>query len=205
MARVVPLGSTRKSDPPEMQARAMDNLRFIRETMERAGTFTALSGWGEIVIGFTAIIAALVAREQPRAGAWVAVWLVEAVLAAGLSVAFMAAKARAARVPLLSGPVRKLALSFSPPLLVGMLMTGVFLARGLETLLPGVWMLLYGTGVVTAGTYSVRIVPVMGTAFLALGTVALLAPASWAFALLVAGFGGVHILFGTLIARRHGG
>ncbi len=186
----------------------MDNLRYIRETMERAGTFTAVSGWGEIVIGLTAIIAALVAREQARAvgpGAWVVVWLLEAIVAAMLSVGFMAAKARAARVPLISGPVPKLVLSLSPPLLVGMLMTAVFYARGQVQLLPGVWMLLYGSGVMAAGTYSVRIVPVMGAAFLALGGVALLAPASWSFALLVAGFGGVHILFGTLIARRYGG
>lgn len=206
MARVVPFQpAQQRQDPPEMQARAMDNLRFIRETMERAGTFTAVSGWGEIVIGLTAIIAALVAREQVRPAVWVAVWLVEAGLAAVLSAAFMAAKARAARVPLLSGPVRKLVLSFSPPLFVGILMTAVFLARGLVSMLPGVWMLLYGTGVMTAGTYSVRIVPVMGAAFMSLGAVALLAPASWDFPLLVAGFGGVHILFGTLIARRHGG
>ncbi len=207
MARVVPI-RPRSSDPPEMQARAMDNLRYIRETMERAGTFTAVSGWGEIVIGLTAIIAALVAREQARAvgpGAWVLVWLLEAVLAAMLSAGFMAAKARAARVPLISGPVQKLVLSFSPPLLVGMLMTAVFYARGQVQLLPGVWMLLYGSGVMAAGTYSVRIVPVMGAAFLVLGGIALLAPASWSFALLVAGFGGVHILFGTLIARRYGG
>ena len=206
MARVVPLHPRApRTEPPEMQARAMDNLRFIRETMERAGTFTAVSGWGEVVIGLTAIIAALVAREQRRPSTWVGVWLVEAALAAGLSAAFMAAKARAARVPLLSGPVRKLVLSFSPPLLVGVLMTAVFLARGLVPLLPGVWMLLYGTGVITDGTYSVRIVPVMGAAFMVLGAVALLAPASWAFALLVAGFGGVHIVFGTLIARSYGG
>jgi hypothetical protein len=173
--------------------------------MERAGTFTAVSGWGQIVTGLTAIIAALIAREQRHALAWVAVWLAEAIIAAVLSAGFMTAKARAARVPLLSGPGRKLVLSFSPPLCVGVLMTAVFLERGLAALLPGVWMLLYGCGVAAAGTYSVRIVPVMGAAFMVCGAAALLAPASWSFALLVAGFGGLHILFGILIARRYGG
>jgi hypothetical protein len=187
-----------------MQERAMDNLRFIRQTMERAGTFTAVSGWGEVVIGGTAIIAALVASRLSLTG-WVITWLVEAAVAAATAAAFMTAKARAAGIPLITGPVRKLILSFSPPMLVGMLLTVLFVDRGLEAFLPGSWMLLYGTGVVTAGTYSVRIVPVMGAAFMILGAVTLFVPAAWATALLVAGFGGIHIVFGTLIARRYGG
>lgn len=182
----------------------MDNLRYIRQTMERAGTFTAVSGWGEVVIGFTAIIAALVASRLSVSG-WVITWLMEAALAAGLAILFMAAKARAAGMPLLTGPVRKLILSFSPPMLVGVLLTAVFVNRDLESLLPGSWMLLYGTGVVTAGTYSVSIVPVMGIAFMVLGAWTLFAPAAWATALMVAGFGGLHIVFGSLIARRYGG
>ena len=117
----------------------------------------------------------------------------------------VSAKARAAGIPLITGPVRKLILSFSPPMLVGMLLTALFVARGLESFLPGTWMLLYGTGVVTAGTYSVRIVPVMGAAFMALGALTLFVPATWSTALLVAGFGGLHIAFGTLIAWRYGG
>jgi hypothetical protein len=187
-----------------MQERAMDNLRFIRQTMERAGTFTAVSGWGEVVIGCTAIVAALIAARLPLTG-WVTIWLLEAVLAAGIAAMFMAVKARAAGMPLISGPARKLVLSFSPPMLVGMLLTALFVTRGLEWLLPGCWMLLYGAGVVTAGTYSVPIVPVMGIAFMLLGALTLFVPAAWATALLIAGFGGLHIVFGTLIARRYGG
>ena len=187
-----------------MQERAMDNLRYIRQTMERAGTFTAVSGWGEVVIGCTAIGAALVSSRFGLAG-WVATWLVEAALAAGIAAVFMTAKARAAGIPLITGPVRKLILSFSPPMLVGVLLTALFVERRLESLLPGSWMLLYGTGVVTAGTYSVRIVPVMGSAFMLLGGLALFAPTTWSTALMVAGFGGLHIVFGTLIARRYGG
>jgi hypothetical protein len=203
MAPVIPLRPA-QSTPPEMQERAMDNLRFIRETMERAGTFTAVSGWGEIVIGCTAIVAALVASRLSLGG-WVTTWLIEAALAAAVATGFMTVKARAAGMPLITGPVRKLVLSFSPPMFVGGLLTIVFVQRGLESFLPGSWMLLYGTGVVTAGTYSVPIVPVMGAGFMVLGACALLAPAAWATALMIAGFGGLHILFGTLIARRYGG
>jgi hypothetical protein len=188
-----------------MQARAMDNLRFIRETMERAATFTAVSGWGEVVIGVTAVAAALIAARQTAVSTWLATWLGEAGIAAGISVASMAIKSHAAQMPLISGPIRKLVLSFSPAMIVGAVLTAVFVQRGLQPLLPGVWMLLYGAGVVTAGSYSVRIVPVMGAAFMVLGAVALIAPAAWATPLLIAGFGGLHIVFGTLIARRHGG
>jgi hypothetical protein len=188
-----------------MQARAMDNLRFIRETMERAATFTAVSGWGEVVIGATAVAAALIASRQATPTGWVATWLAEAGIAAGISVASMSIKSHAASMPLISGPIRKLVVSFSPSVIVGAVLTAVLVNRGLQWLLPGVWMMLYGAGVITAGSYSVRIVPVMGAAFMGLGAVALLTPPSWETGLLIAGFGGLHMVFGVLIARRHGG
>ena len=183
----------------------MDNLRFIRETMERAGTFTAVSGWGEIIIGASAVMAAAVAAPQPTPVRWVAVWLGEALLAGTISAWATSRKARAANVPLLSGPGRKLVLAFAPAMLVGALLTAACVVHGLEGMLPGIWMLLYGAGVIAAGAYSVRIVPVMGMAFVALGAVALFAPPAWGTGMLVIGFGGLHVTFGMMIARRHGG
>ena len=188
-----------------MQSRAMDNLRYIRGMMERAGTFTAVSGWGEVVIGMTAIGAAIVAARETLPLAWVATWLAEAGIAAGISVASMTLKAHAANMPLLSGPLRKLVLSFSPPIIVGAVLTAVLVQAGTFALLPGIWMLLYGAAVVSAGTYSVRIVPVMGAAFMVAGALALVTPAAWSTPILIAGFGGLHIVFGLWIARRHGG
>lgn len=207
MAPVTPLRPVRPrhSEPPEIHARAMDNLRFIRGMMERAGTFTALSGWGQVVIGITAIGAALVAARQTLPGAWVATWLAEAGIAGGISVASMAIKSHTANMPLLTGPMRKLILSFSPPVLVGAVLTAVFVDRQLDALLPGTWMLLYGAGVVTAGTFSTRSVPVMGAGFMLLGAAAFVAPAAWVTPLMITAFGGLHIVFGLWIARRHGG
>jgi len=204
MAPVTPL-RPRAGEPPEMQARAMDNLSYIRGMMERAATFTAVSGWGEVVIGVTAIAAALVAARQTLPWAWVATWLAEGGIAAGISVSSMALKAHSANMPLLSGPLRKLVLSFSPAMIVGAVLTAFFVERGSYSLLPGIWMLLYGAAVVSAGTYSVRSVPVMGAAFMIFGALALVAPPAWITALLIAGFGGLHIVFGLWIARRHGG
>ncbi len=183
----------------------MDNLRYIRQTMEAAATFTAVSGWGMVVTGATAVVAALLAGTTQSPTRWLFIWLCEACLSVAISVYTMALKARAAKLPLWSEPARKIVFSFAPPMLVGALLTLLFFERGLLALLPGVWMLLYGVGVVAAGTFSVRIVPVMGIAFMMVGTVALFAPAAWMTACMVAGFGGLHLLFGVLIARRHGG
>jgi hypothetical protein len=204
MADVLPI-RPRPSNPPEMQARAMDNLRFIRETMEAAGTFTAVSGWGQVVIGGTAIVAALVAGRFTSTSEWVLVWAAEAFLALFISVWFMYNKAKSASLPLLTGSARKLLFSFTPVVVVGMVVTFAFMQRGMYGLLPGIWMLLYGTAVVAAGAFSVRIVPVMGAAFIVVGAAALFAPLTWSTALMIAGFGVLHIVFGVVIARRHGG
>ena len=202
MTRVIPI---RPPEPPEMQARAMDNLRFIRETMEQAAAFTAVSGWGMVGIGVVAFVAAPTAAAQPTAGRWLLTWLAAGVLSLCVAVWTTARKAARAHVPMLSGPGRKLVLSFSPPMLVGTLLTFVLFRAGITWALPGLWLLLYGTGVVTGGSYSARVVPVMGVAFMLLGAAALFTPPAWSHVMLGAGFGGLHVGFGILIARRYGG
>jgi hypothetical protein len=173
--------------------------------MEAAATFTAVSGWGMVMIGATALGAAFLAAEVASPTRWVFIWLCEACISMAISIYTMALKARAAQLPLWSEPARKILFSFAPPMAGGALLTLVLFERGLVGLLPGVWMLLYGIGVVAAGTFSVRIVPVMGVAFMTVGTVALFTPARMGTEFMAAGFGGLHLLFGTLIARRHGG
>jgi hypothetical protein len=202
MARVIPL---RPAEPPEMQARAMDNLRFIRQTMEAAATFTAVSGWGTVLIGLTALAAAGLAASTGSMARWAFIWIGEAVLAVAISVYTMTLKARAAGMRVWSEPARKIVFSFAPPMAVGALLTLVCYEHRLIGMLPGIWLLLYGVGVVAAGTFSVRIVPVMGLAFMGVGTIALFAPPAWTTACMAAGFGGLHLFFGALIARRHGG
>jgi hypothetical protein len=191
--------------PIALHERAMDDLRFIRRTMERAGSFTAVPGWGGVGIGATALVAAAVAAQQPTPGRWLGVWLATAAVATLIAAGTLVWKARRARVSLNTGPGRKFLLSFLPPVGVAMALTAALYAQGAAALLPGLWLLSYGAAVVSAGTFSVRAVPLMGVAFMALGAAALATPAAWGDAWLAAGFGALHIGFGLLIARRHGG
>jgi hypothetical protein len=205
MASIHQFPSQVTKEPPALHDRAMDNLRFIRETMERASSFTAVPGWGGVVMGATALCATFIASQQPTRNLWLATWMVEALLALVIGGWAMDRKARRVETPLLSGPGRKFAFSYAPPILVGMLLTIVLYRAGMANALPGMWLLLYGTGVVTGGAFSVKIVPVMGLCFMLLGALALFAPAAWGNYLMAAGFGGLHIIFGIIIARRHGG
>ena len=191
--------------PPGLAERAEDNLRFIRETMERAGSFTAVSGWGQVAIGITAVVAAWISSHTVLSDRWLAVWFGEATIAVAIAMGTTTWKVRDARVPMVSGPARKFALSFVPTMIAGAVLTGLLVTRGDHALLPALWMLLYGAAVVSAGTFSVRIVPVMGACFMACGVVALLIPALSRDVMMATTFGGLHMLFGALIARRHGG
>ena len=191
--------------PAALHDRAMDNIRFIRETMERASAFTAVPGWGQVAVGGTAFVASYVAVHEASPRQWLFVWLTEAVIALLIAGWTLDRKARATDTPLVSGPARKVAFSLSPPLIVGALLTAVLFKLRVTSVIPGVWLLLYGTGVVTGGMFSVSIVPLMGVCFMILGAIALFVSPPWANWLLAAGFGGLHIIFGIIIARKYGG
>ena len=199
------LVSPKTEEPPALHTRAMDNLQFIRETMERATAFTAISGWGLVAIGVTALAAGFVSGQQKSFKNWLTIWLAEALVALLIAGWSMDRKARATKTPLLSGPGRKVVFSLSPPLLAGAILSLVLYRAGSTNAIPGLWLLLYGTGVVTGGMFSVSVVPMMGLGFMALGAATLFAPAALANWFMAAGFGGLHIVFGVIIARRYGG
>jgi hypothetical protein len=191
--------------PVALDDRARDNLRFIRETMERASSFTAVPGWGGVAMGITALGAAAVAWRQTNSVDWLITWVAEALVAVGIASFTTLSKARRANVPILAGPGRKFALSFAPPVFVAALLTVILFRAGLIGAIPGVWLLLYGTAVITGGAFSIRVVPLMGLCFMVIGTVALFLPSSWGNIFLAAGFGGLHLIFGAVIARNYGG
>jgi len=204
MPRISHAGSRSEGPPVALGDRAMEDLRFIRRTMEHGPTFTAVPGWGGVGMGLTALGAAALASVQPTAQRWLLVWLLEAVIAVAIGAVAIHRKARRADQGVLTGAGRKFLLSFLPPALAGMILTVALWRAGANALLPGTWLLLYGAAVITAGTFSVRIVPVMGICFMGLGIVALAIPPAGDVAM-VAGFGGLQVVFGVTIARRHGG
>jgi len=196
---------TARPEPIGLHDHALAHLQYIRQTMERAGAFTAVPGaWG-IAMGLTAVGAAALAARAPYSRRWLLVWLAEALLACAMGLSGAIRKARRCGVALLSGPGRKFLLGFAPPLAAGALLTFAIFAAGAPELLPGLWLLLYGAGVVCGGAASVRVVPVMGLCFMGLGVLALAAPPAWGNTLLAAGFGGLHVLFGILIMVHYGG
>jgi len=191
--------------PPTLHAHALDNLRFIRETMESAGQFTAVPGWGLVVMGLTALATAAVTSRQPPGTVWLSFWLAEAALALLIGGLAIGHKTRAKGQSFRSGPNRRFALGFTPPMVAGALLTVALFRGGAAPLLPGAWLLLFGAAVTSGGAFSVRIAPVMGLSFLALGAAALVAPTAWGDWFMAAGFGGLLTLFGLVIARRYGG
>jgi len=193
-------------DKPEaLHAHAADNLRFIRDTMSRAGQFTAVPGWGGVVMGVTALAAAALTSRTSDRTLWLAEWLGEAALAILIAFVAMLRKAQRLNLQLLAAPAKRFGLAYLPPLAAGGVLTAVFASSGLSARLPGCWLLLYGVAIATAGTLSVRVVQVMGLVFMATGAAAFAAPANFGDAFMAAGFGGLHIVFGLIIARNHGG
>ncbi len=220
----IPARQSPKSSPetpgestPALHDRAIQDLSFIRRTMEGASSFTDVPGWGLVGIGVTAIAASILAELQTNGGRWLAIWLMEALLGAtiggGMTWRKMRRRVRADGAPVLSAPARKFLFGFWPAMLAGAVLTFALVEPGellrdytaAPRVLPGVWLLLYGVGITTAGAFSVRAVPLMGIGLMVLGTVALLVPQVSGTLLLALGFGVWQIAFGIWIARRHGG
>ena len=192
-------------EPQSLHGHAADNLRFIRDTMSRAGQFTAVPGWGGVTMGVTAIATAAIASRAAGRTEWLLWWFGDAAVAIGIAIVTMSRKARRLELPLVTAPAKRFAFAYVPPLAAGAVLTAVFVTSSLAQRLPGMWLLLYGVAIATAGTLSVRVVQITGVAFMALGAASFAAPAAWGDAFMAAGFGGLHIVFGFIIARNHGG
>jgi hypothetical protein len=192
-------------DPAPIHEHALSNLRYIREAMERASAFTSIPGWGGVAIGLVGIATAVYAHPLAGTRSWLLVWLGCAAVAGSIAGITMILKARRAHVSLFDGPARRFFISYFAPIVAGAALTYLLGHLGLYAVLPAAWLLLYGASFISSGAYSIPVVPVMGVCFMVLGVVACFVPPAAGNALLGVGFGGVHVGFGVVIARRYGG
>lgn len=205
------------SRPPALHHRALDDLTFIRRTMEGAASFTDVPGWGLAAVGVIGIATAPIAAGQSSPERWLTVWLLAAVVATvvGSVATLRKMKRRLAEsgARLLSMPTRKFLLGFWAAIVAGALITVGLLdpytpgiePQLVERTLPGLWLVLYGLGITTAGAFSIRAVPLMGLSIMMVGAVMLLLPSVDGDLMMGTGFGALQVGFGTYIARRHGG
>lgn len=194
-----------ENPPVNIGDRALDNLKFIRETMERSTSFTAVPGYGGMLMGSTAVAAAFIANSQIYFVDALTVWLVEAALAFSIGLLAMWQKSKIGGQSLLSAPAKKFAMSFAPPLIVGVISVLGIWRYGDYFAMPAICMLCYGAAVVCGGAFSAKVVPVMGWSFILLGAVTFALPPNYGNLMMGASFGGLHIIFGAIIARRYGG
>ncbi len=207
MSKILPIRKEHPEaeEPVNISDRALDNLKYIREAMERSTSFTAVPGYGGMLMGVTALAAAYIAAQQIYLRNWLIVWLTEAFLAAAIGLLGMWQKSKINDQSLFSTPARKFAFGSIPPLVCGIAITlGLWRYEHYEMLAP-VWMLCYGAAVVNGGTFSVKVVPVMGWIFIVLGSAAFALPAYYGNYFMAASFGLLHIIFGAIIAKRYGG
>jgi hypothetical protein len=193
------------SSPVALTDRATESLDFIRSTIARSAPFTAVPGRGGMGMGAVGLAAAWISSSQPAPRAWLTTWILAAAVAVAIGLLAMWRKAQAAGMPLWSAAGRRFAQAFVPALAAGAALTAAAAAEGRESHLAGTWLLLYGAAVIAAASASVRVLTAFGAALMSLGVTALVLPPSWGTWCLAIGFGVLHIVFGAIVARQHGG
>jgi hypothetical protein len=200
-----PAEQLQRAHPESIGRGAAEHLRYIRNTIEAAQTFTTIPGKGCIVMGAAAIVAAMLEAVPALAEYWLSIWLTAAVLSAAVALYFMEQKARSQGLSLRRAVATRFFLTLAPAFVAGGILTVALVDLVGRDVIAGIWLLLYGVGIAACGLFSIPAVLIAGFAFMGLGTVALASPAGWAPYLLGAGFGGVHVLLGALVIRDYGG
>jgi hypothetical protein len=194
--------------PIPIESRALGTLAYIRTSIETSGSM-AVPGMAGIVMGIIGIFATIVASLPRAAPHWLEIWLIAAAIASALGAAMMAREASQSGHALYLGPVRKFLLCLCPALLAGAAVTFALYRTGTTSLIPGVWLLLYGCAVLSASTVTIartmKLICIMGALFMVLGVLAFAAPPSAHTVILGMGFGALHTVFGILIGQASHG
>ena len=186
------------SNTVALDSHALGTLQYIRASIDAAGLL-AVPGSAGIAMGAIGITATVLASLKALAPYWLEVWLIAGLVAIAFGTALMTHQLVIHGTVLYRGPLRKFLMCLCPPLLVGAVLTWQLWLRAEFTLIPGIWLLMYGCAVMAASTLTRRALAVMGALLAVLGVIALQVPVSFQNAMLGLGFGGLHLLFGILI------
>jgi hypothetical protein len=191
--------------PTPIDSGALENLRYIRSTIEAVHTFTTVPGKGCIAMGVSALVAVALESVPSLAGHWLAIWVGAAIVACGSALWFMEQKARRQGLSLRRAVARRFFMALAPAFIAGAILTAALASRVDRELVTGMWLMLYGTGLCACGVFAIDAVFTAGAAFLALGAATLWLPPGSANVVLALGFGGIHLALGATIMRHHGG
>lgn len=187
---------------------AAQNLESIRILMERTGRYSNFSAVSAATAGTLAIAAAAVCRwreisfDVPHP--W---WKLIALWAAVFAVAFLQnlfwtwvhARRRGERV--WTHLTRAMTMAVLPGFFTGGVLTGFAIVERRLDMLPGIWMLMYGTAVLGAALFAGRNLKIFGALFLLMGAFTI----HWrqyGVEMMAASFGLLHLGLGLLIAWK---
>ena len=198
----------RSEAPVAIESRALGTLAYIRASIESSSSMD-VPGMAGIVMGVIGMLAAVMVSLPGFAPHWLWIWLVAAAVALLLGGALVARQIAQRGRSRYFGPARKFLLCLCPALFAGAVLTWVLVTVGMSDVVPGMWLLLYGCAVLSASTVIgaavARYVCIMGAAFVVLGMLTFVLPATAHVVMLGLGFGVLHIAFGVLIGRlTHG-
>jgi hypothetical protein len=185
----------------EIDSHAAETLQYIRSSMD-AATAIRVHGAAGVSMGLIGL-AAMALSVIPRLAAhWLGIWLSSAVIAGVIGGALVVRPASINRLALSGTPIRKFAICLAAPLFVGAVLTAVLIMHGALDVIPGTWLLLYGSALFAASVMTTRTIGAMGISFMILGLFTFLLPMNIQILALGVGFGGLHLIFGWWISQE---
>src|ERR1700722_18546316 len=154
MTRPNPAIPAQSEAPVAIESRALGTLAYIRTSIESSSSMD-VPGMAGIVMGLIGVLATIVVSQPRFAPHWLAIWLIAAAAALLLGGALVARQiARRGHTRYL-GPTRKFLLCLCPALLAGAVLTWVLWTVRMTSVIPGMWLLLYGCAVLSASTVTI--------------------------------------------------
>ena len=204
----------------EDQNHYREDIRAIREIMQRSTRFISLSGLSGIVAGLVALIAAFLAwridpdlfRSIPlpavgtspaSLGHLVALSIATLLIAISESFVFTLRSARKNREYIWNVHFRQLLVQLAIPLLTGGVICLYLAFAGLINLVPPMMLIFYGLALIGASKYTLKDIFGLGVLEIGLGLTGLFLPA-YGLWLWATGFGLFHIVYGIRMYINYG-